>query len=93
MNTQHTVSLRKALLRRPQLPPHRHWMPARHIARLKRRPQIPNPYRPHQTGRALCPGPDVRVRITEPYAAHVARDAFSWAWPLVNISERFAEPG
>ena len=35
--------------------------------------------------RALPPGPDLRVKITEEYANHVARDAFFWAWPLVNI--------
>ena len=31
--------------------------------------------------RAMPPGPDVRVKITEEYARHVARDAFFWAWP------------
>jgi hypothetical protein len=35
--------------------------------------------------RALPPGPDTRVKITEEYARHVARDAFFWAWPLINI--------
>lgn len=38
--------------------------------------------------RAMPPGPDARVRITEAYAAHVARDAFFWAWPLVNMYNR-----
>lgn len=38
--------------------------------------------------RALPAGPDARVKITEAYAAHVARDAFFWAWPLVNIYNR-----
>ena len=38
--------------------------------------------------RALPPGPDARVKITEAYAAHVARDAFFWAWPLVNTYNR-----
>jgi hypothetical protein len=38
--------------------------------------------------RALPPGPDARVKITEAYAAHVARDAFFWAWPLVNVYNR-----
>ena len=32
--------------------------------------------------------PDVRVKITEAYAAHVARDAYFWAWPMVNIYNR-----
>ena len=35
--------------------------------------------------RTLPPGPDTRVKITAQYAKHVARDAFFWAWPLVNI--------
>lgn len=35
--------------------------------------------------RALPLAPDTRVKITEAYAAHVVRDAFFWAWPLVNI--------
>lgn len=38
--------------------------------------------------RALPPGPDTRVRITEEYARHVGRDAYFWAWPLVNIYNR-----
>jgi hypothetical protein len=35
--------------------------------------------------RAMLPGPDTRVKITREYARHVARDAFFWAWPLVNV--------
>src|SRR5215471_13515386 len=38
--------------------------------------------------RALPPGPDVRVKITEEYARLVARDAYFWTWPLVNIYNR-----
>lgn len=38
--------------------------------------------------RALPPGPDTRVKITEEYAALVARDAYFWTWPLVNIYNR-----
>jgi hypothetical protein len=38
--------------------------------------------------RALPAGPDTRVKITEAYAALVARDAYFWAWPLVNIYNR-----
>jgi hypothetical protein len=34
---------------------------------------------------AMPAGPDVRVKITEQYAEHVASDAFFWAWPMVNI--------
>ncbi|TCL72246.1 DUF1254 domain-containing protein [Rhizobium sp. BK251] len=36
-------------------------------------------------GRAMPPGPDARVKITEPYARMVARDAYFWAWPMLNI--------
>src|ERR1700709_1784188 len=39
-------------------------------------------------GRALPEGPDVRVKITEAYAALVARDAYFWAWPMVNVYNR-----
>jgi hypothetical protein len=34
---------------------------------------------------ALPSGPDARVKITEQYARLVARDAYFWAWPMVNI--------
>jgi hypothetical protein len=37
---------------------------------------------------ALPDGPDERVKITEAYAAHVARDAYFWSWPMVNIFNR-----
>jgi hypothetical protein len=38
--------------------------------------------------RALPPGPDPRVKVTLEYARHVARDAYFWAWPMVNIYNR-----
>jgi hypothetical protein len=38
--------------------------------------------------RALPSGPDTRVKITEEYARLVARDAYFWAWPLLNIYNR-----
>ncbi|WP_424630183.1 DUF1254 domain-containing protein [Bradyrhizobium sp. SYSU BS000235] len=38
--------------------------------------------------RALPPGPDTRVKITEEYAKLVARDAYFWTWPMVNIYNR-----
>ena len=38
--------------------------------------------------RALPPGPDARVKITEEYAKLVARDVYFWAWPLVNMYNR-----
>jgi hypothetical protein len=55
-----------------------------HAAGLNPQPLPPSP----DWARALPPGPDVRVKITEAYAAHVARDAFFWAWPLVNMYNR-----
>ena len=33
-------------------------------------------------------GPDTRVKITEDYARLVARDAFFWSWPMVNVYNR-----
>ena len=38
--------------------------------------------------RTLPAGPFVGTRITQAYAALVARDAFFWAWPMVNIHNR-----
>jgi hypothetical protein len=38
--------------------------------------------------RTLPTGPDTHVKITETYAKLVARDAYFWAWPLVNIFNR-----
>jgi hypothetical protein len=38
--------------------------------------------------RAMPPGPDARVKITAEYAKHIARDAYFWAWPLVNMYNR-----
>jgi hypothetical protein len=37
---------------------------------------------------ALPTGPDTGVKITEAYARMVARDAYFWAWPMVNIYNR-----
>ena len=31
---------------------------------------------------------DTRVKVTEQYAKHIARDAYFWAWPLVNMYNR-----
>lgn len=45
------------------------------------------------------PGPDLNVKITPEYAALVARQAYFWAWPMVNIYnrrlafEKIPEPG
>ena len=51
---------------------------------LNPQPLPPSP----EWARALPPGPDTRVKITEGYAAMIARDAYFWAWPLVNIYNR-----
>ena len=37
---------------------------------------------------ATPPGPDARMKITDDYAALVARDAYFWAWPMVNLYNR-----
>ena len=38
--------------------------------------------------RAMPAAPDARVKITEEYGWHVGRDAYFWAWPLVNMYNR-----
>lgn len=55
-----------------------------HVSSLDPQPLPPSP----DWARALPPGPDPRVKITEEYAKHLARDAYFWAWPLVNIFNR-----
>jgi hypothetical protein len=48
-----------------------------------------NPIQPSpEWKRALPPGPDTRVKITESYANLVARDVYFWAWPMVNVYNR-----
>ncbi|WP_426128290.1 DUF1254 domain-containing protein [Pararhizobium sp. PWRC1-1] len=37
---------------------------------------------------SLPAGPDGNVKVTEAYARMVARDAYFWAWPMVNIYNR-----
>jgi hypothetical protein len=37
---------------------------------------------------ATPPGPDANAKITEQYARLVARDAWFWAWPMVNVYNR-----
>ncbi len=41
-----------------------------------------------QWSRALPAGPDTRVKITAEYAKLVGRDAYFWAWPMVNVYNR-----
>src|SRR5262245_2456758 len=36
----------------------------------------------------LIPGPDTKVKIIEAYARIIARLAYTWAWPMVNIYNR-----
>ena len=57
--------------------------PAAHAQASSLSPQLlpPSP----EWARALPPGPDTSVKTTEAYAAMIARDAYFWAWPLVNI--------
>ena len=55
-----------------------------HAQDLNPQPLPPSP----EWARALPPGPDTSVKITEAYAAMIARDAYFWAWPLVNIYNR-----
>jgi hypothetical protein len=38
--------------------------------------------------KAMPPGPDARVKITEEYARLVGHDAYFWAWPMVNMFNR-----
>jgi hypothetical protein len=38
--------------------------------------------------KAMPPGPDARVKITEAYARLVGSDAYFWAWPMVNMYNR-----
>src|SRR5262252_5289452 len=53
-------------------------------AELNPQPVPPSP----NWARAIAPGPDPTVKITEAYAAHVARDAYFWTWPMVNVYNR-----
>jgi hypothetical protein len=48
---------------------------------LNPQPLPPSP----EWARALPPGPDTSVKITEADAAMVARDAYFWAWPMINL--------
>ena len=50
-------------------------------------------------GTKSIPGPVAGTRITEAYARMVMRDAYFWAWPLINMYnkrlafEQIPEPG
>jgi hypothetical protein len=51
------------------------------------------------TTQPVPPGPVTGTRITEPYARMIARQAYFWAWPMMNVFNRrlafkdFPEPG
>ena len=49
--------------------------------------QVPLAPSPEWT-QAMPPGPVAGTKITEEYATLVARDAYFWAWPLVNMYSR-----
>jgi hypothetical protein len=51
---------------------------------LNPQPLPPSP----EWARAMPAAPDARVKITEDYARHVGKDAYFWAWPLVNMYNR-----
>lgn len=53
-------------------------------ASLNPQPLPPSP----DYARAMPTAPDARVKITEAYARMVARDAYVFAWPMVNIYNR-----
>jgi len=38
--------------------------------------------------RALPPGPDTQVKVTDAYVRLMAREAYFWGWPLANIYAR-----
>src|SRR5689334_9392857 len=57
--------------------------PAAHAQASSLNPQ-PLPPSP-EWARALPPRPDTSVKMTEAYAVMVARDAYFWAWPMINI--------
>jgi hypothetical protein len=44
--------------------------------------------KPAATSATIVPGPVPGTRITEAYARMVARDAYFWAWPMLNVYSR-----
>jgi hypothetical protein len=59
------------------------------VARAQTSSLNPQPLPPSPDwARAMSAGPDVRVKITEDYARHVGKDAYFWAWPMVNMYNR-----
>ncbi|MCA1411759.1 DUF1254 domain-containing protein [Bradyrhizobium sp. NBAIM20] len=59
------------------------------FANAQTAPLNPQPLPPSpKWARSLPTGPDTRIKMTIEYAKLVARDAYFWAWPLVNIYNR-----
>jgi hypothetical protein len=59
------------------------------VASAETSPLNPQPLPPSPDWARVMPqSPDARVKITEEYAKHVARDVYFWAWPMVNIYNR-----
>ena len=59
---------------------------ARAVAQAEMSTLNPQPLPPSPDwARALPNGPDMRSKMTEEYAKLIARDAYFWAWPLINI--------
>jgi hypothetical protein len=53
-------------------------------AQEKKAEADPTPLPSPGWAKALPPGPDARVKITEAYAKHIGSDAYFWTWPMVN---------
>src|SRR5262245_27328276 len=52
------------------------------------RPTVAATSEPAPKPAAAVPGPVEGTRITEAYARMVAREAYFWAWPMVNVYNR-----
>src|SRR5215475_13502738 len=55
-----------------------------HADELNPQPLPPSP----NWARAMPPGPDMRMKITEEYARHIGKDVYFWGWPMANIFNR-----
>ena len=51
-------------------------------------PSAITPAETSEIKKVLPPAPDSNVKITEEYAKLVARDAYFWAWPMMNMYNR-----
>ena len=48
----------------------------------------PSPAGSHGESSVAPPGPVAGTRITEAYARMIAREAYFWAWPMINVYNR-----